>query len=495
MEKKMTREWELYQDIQRRTNGEIYIGVVGPVRTGKSTFIKRFMELCVLPYMEDEVAVNQTTDELPQAAQGKTIMTTEPKFVPAKAVEIELDEKTSCKIRLIDCVGFMVEGVEGHLEDGRERMVRTPWFDTEVPFSKAAHIGTEKVIHEHATLGIVMTTDGSFTDLQREAYEVAEKETIHQLKKIGKPFLIILNCQKPYSEAAKNLAEKMEESYQTKVFPMNVEQMTKDDADKMLQKLLYEFPITKLYFSIPKWTQTLNYDHKVYSSLIENAKEIMSRNYTMSDVMDKGVGEPIGIVEEIRKGQIDLSTGEVGFELTVPERFYYENISELTGEKIEGEYELINLIRELAGSRGVFSKVEEAFHAVTQKGYGVITPQLEDIEVDEPQIVKHGSKYGIRMKALSPSIHLIKANIETEIAPIIGTKEQAEGLLEYMKQGKESEEGFLNTNIFGKTVGELVEDGIRTKIAMMDEASQMKLQETMQKIVNDSNGGMVCIII
>ena len=494
MEKMSTREWELYQDIRQRTNGEIFIGVVGPVRTGKSTFIKRFMELCVLPFMEDETAYSQTLDELPQAAQGKMIMTTEPKFVPAKAATIAMDENTKFRVRLIDCVGFMVQGVEGHLEDGKERMVHTPWFDTEVPFTKAARIGTEKVIHEHATLGIVMTTDGSFTGIDRASYEPAERETVQQLKKIGKPFLLVLNCEKPYSESTRELAERLKKEYQVDVLPMNVEQMSKEDACNLLQNLLYEFPVTRILFQIPRWAQTLELDHRVYQDLLGNARNLMEKYRAMSS-MKEGEVKPEGLVEEIHKRKADLAKGEILFELKLPERCYYENISELTGEQIEGEYELIELLKQLTKSKAVFDKVADAFTAVSQKGYGVVMPQLSEIEIEEPQLVKHGNKYGIRIKAYSPSIHFIKANVETEIAPIIGTKEQAEGLLEYMKQGRESQEGFLNVNIFGKTVGELVEDGMKTKIAMMDEESQMKLQETMQKIVNDSNGGMVCIII
>ncbi|MGN0170564.1 MAG: stage IV sporulation protein A [Lachnospiraceae bacterium] len=494
MEKMSTREWELYQDIRQRTNGEIFIGVVGPVRTGKSTFIKRFMELCVLPFIDDEATYNQTQDELPQAAQGKTIMTTEPKFVPAKAVEIALDENTRFRVRLIDCVGFMVQGVEGHMEDGKERMVHTPWFDTEVPFTKAARIGTEKVIHEHATLGIVMTTDGSITGIDRTNYEPAEKETVMQLKKMGKPFLIVLNCEKPFSEHARELASRLKKEYQVDVLPMNVEQMSKDDAFNLLQNLLYEFPVTRIFFQIPRWTQTLDTDQKVYQDLLQNARKLMEKHKTMSGLQEMEY-QPEGLVEEIHKRKTDLAKGEILFEFKLPERCYYENISELTGEKIDGEYELIELLRALARSKAMFDKVADAYTSVSQRGYGVVIPGLEEIDIEEPQLVKHGNKYGIRIKAYSPSIHFIRANVETEIAPIIGTKEQAEGLLDYMKQGRESQEGFLNVNIFGKTVGELVEDGIKTKIAMMDEESQMKLQETMQKIVNDSNGGMVCIII
>lgn len=496
MERIATSEWELYKDIKERTNGEIYVGVVGPVRSGKSTFIKRFMELCVLPNIVDETLKSQTVDELPQAAVGKTVMTMEPKFVPAKAISIPLQDDTELKIRLIDCVGFMVPGAEGHMEEGKERMVRTPWYDTEVPFSKAAQVGTEKVIKEHSTLGLVMTTDGSFTGIPRMSYEIAERETIEQLKQIGKPFVIVLNCQKPYSDEAKHLAEKLQDEYGVYVVRINAEQMSYEEALSILRNLLYEFSVNRIEFEIPRWTQTLSTQHKIYASLIEKAKYIMREKHTMRQVLNEGVFEADDIINDISRQDIDLARGRVKYKFQVPEKYYFENISELTGQKIEGEYELIDLIRNLSKSKELFEKVKDAYFAACQRGYGVITPELGEIVIEDPQIVKHGNKYGIQMKALSPSIHLIKATIETEIAPIIGSKEQAEGLLRYMKAGKEEgEEGLLNVNIFGKTVGELVEDGMKTKIAMMDGESQQKLQDTMQKIVNDKNGGMVCIII
>ena len=494
MEKLTGQEFHLYKDMKERTGGDIYIGVVGPVRTGKSTFIRRFMELCVLPYLEDDAVIMRATDELPQAAQGKTVMTTEPKFIPAKAAQIALDDEASINVRLVDCVGYMVDGAQGHLENGEERMVMTPWFDTEIPFTKAARIGTQKVIREHATLGVVVTTDGSITDLPRESYVSAEKETIHELKTIGKPFVIVLNSKRPFSDATRQLAETMEREYEATVLPINVEQMRKEDMITLLETLLYEFPVTRISFFIPKWTMTLPVEHKVKDSLLQNAKQIIEQANTMKSMKDK-VYEGGEYIRRITRKNLNYAWGEVEFEIEVPDEYYYENISELTGEEIHGEYELIQLIKNLAAQRKTYVSVEDAMNQVTRNGYGVITPQLTEIEIEDPEIVKHGNKYGIRLKAISPSIHLIRANIETEIAPIIGTKEQAEGLMEYIKAGKNSPEGMWSTNIFGKSVGELVEDGIRDKIRFMDEDSQIKLQETMQKIVNDNNGGMVCIII
>ncbi|MBE5905259.1 MAG: stage IV sporulation protein A [Lachnospiraceae bacterium] len=491
----MDMNFSVYQDIRMRTNGEIYLGVVGPVRTGKSTFIKRFMEACVLPFLTDEVGRQEAIDELPQAAQGKTIMTTEPKFVPAKAAEIVLDEQTKCRVRLVDCVGFMIDGVEGHMENGTERMVHTPWFDSEIPFSKAARVGTQKVIHEHATLGIVMTTDGSFTDIPRMAYEVAEEETVQELKKIGKPFVVVLNTNHPYAEETKTLAKTLRERYQVTVVPMNVEQFSQKDGQELLETLLYEFPIMRWYFEIPEWTRTLPEENEVMESLLKTGRQMIQHMQVMNQVMGK---EPIsgeGLVSEVRKKEINPAGGEVVFTLLVPQSCYYGYISNLTGETIAGEAELLNLLVELSSQKKRVSSLAEAFDNVHRKGYGVMKPQLSEITLKEPQLVKHGNKYGIKIKAFSPSVHLIKANIETEIAPIVGSREQAEGLLAYMKEEGKEKSDFLNINIFGKTVGELVEEGMQRKIAMMDEESQRKLMESMEKIVNDLNGGMVCIII
>ncbi|SFP96800.1 stage IV sporulation protein A [Lachnospiraceae bacterium XBB1006] len=491
----MNMNFSVYQDIRMRTNGEIYLGVVGPVRTGKSTFIRRFMESLVLPFVVEGTQIAEMTDELPQAAQGKTIMTTEPKFVPAKAAELTLGEQAHCKVRLIDCVGFMVDGVEGHLENGVERMVHTPWFDSEVPFSKAARIGTEKVIHEHATVGIVMTTDGSFSEITRSAYEAAEEEIVQELKQIGKPFLIVLNSNHPFAEETVNLAKVLTKKYQVSVLPMNILQFGQKDGQELLEKLLYEFPIVRWHFEIPEWTRLLPEDHRVMQALLKTARKRMQSMRVMNQVLADDIPLEGELVSEIRKNMVNPATGEVDVRLCVPQSCYYEYISELTGETIANEGELVHLLVELSEGKQQVNSLAEAFEHVHRKGYGVVKPQLSEIMLSEPQLMKHGNKFGIRIKAYSPSIHLIKANIETEIAPIVGSREQAEGLLSYMREEGKDKQAFLNINIFGKTVGELVEDGIGQKIAMMDEDSQQKLMESMEKIVNDLNGGMVCIII
>lgn len=488
------KEFDLYKDIQNRTGGEVYLGVVGPVRTGKSTFIKRFMELMVLPFMEDVHSKERTIDELPQSAQGKTIMTTEPKFIPKDAAEIALADETRVKLRLIDCVGFMVDGAAGHMEGDASRMVKTPWFDHEIPFVEAASIGTKKVIQDHATIGVVVTTDGSIGEIPREGYQAAEEKTIQELSVIGKPYVILLNSRKPYSEETSRMAEEMQGKYHAAVIPVNCEQLRKEDVHRILEQILYEFPVVRVEFFIPKWAEMLSAEHPMKAELIRSASGILGSMRRMKDVYSQEF-VPEQYVSRIKVDEVDLSAGCVKICMDIAEKHYYENMSELAGVPISGEYELIALIKEMAGRKEAYEKVSDAFEAVQMKGYGVVGPGLSDIVMEDPVLIRHGNKFGVKMKAVSPSVHMIRANIETEIAPIVGSEEQANDLINYIRQGQQSEEGAWETNIFGKSIGELMEDGIRSKIAMMDDECQMKLQDTMQKIVNDSNGGMVCIII
>lgn len=495
MENKGGREFNLYKDIQGRTNGEIYIGVVGPVRTGKSTFIKRFMDLLVLPYMEDGAKKERTVDELPQSAQGKTIMTTEPKFVPQEAAAITLSDETEMKVRLIDCVGYMVKGANGHMEGDGERMVKTPWSAEEIPFSEAAKIGTEKVICDHATIGIVVTTDGTVGELPRENYLEAERTTVAQLKELGKPFVIVLNCERPYSEEARQLREAMEQEYASTVIPVNCKQMRKEDVMQILSAALMEFPVEEIRFFIPKWTEMLPAEHRVKAELIDLAAEITGAFAHMRDVGKTEWNGKHECVRQIRLLSSNPSDGTVSFTVEVKEPYYYENISEMAGVEIRGEYEMIAMIRELSAMKREYEQVRDALFEVQQKGYGVVMPKLSEISMENPTLIQHGSKFGVKMKAVSPSIHMIRANIETEIAPIVGNKEQAEDLIAYIQQGEEQGDGIWQTNIFGKSVGELMEDGIRSKIQKMDDECRMKLQDTMQKIVNESSGGLVCLII
>ena len=487
--------FQLYKDMKARTNGEIYIGVIGPVRTGKSTFIKRFMDLLVLPNMEDEHMRERTRDEMPQSASGTTIMTTEPKFVPKEAAGIKLAEDVDVKIRLIDCVGFMVDGAAGHTENDAERQVKTPWFDYEIPFTKAASVGTQKVIREHSTIGIVVTTDGSIGNLPRENYVSAEEKTVQELQMIGKPFVILLNCKKPHTEEAKALQKALEEKYRVSVMRVNCEQLKVEDIHDIMRQILFEFPISEVEFFIPKWVEMLSREHPIKQELLQKVKEVMEK---LQDIRSAtaGIGETdSNYIEKIQIEKIEMDSGKVKIRVQFDERFYYEVLSELTGTSIHGEYELISVMKELSAMKSEYTQIKDAFADVKLKGYGVVSPKREEIRLDEPTIIKQGNKYGVKIRSEAPSVHMIRANIETEIAPIVGNEEQARDLVEYLKSESETEGGVWETNIFGKSVEELVMDGMRNKIAMINDESQVKLQDTMQKIVKDSNGGLVCIII
>lgn len=489
-------QYSVYRDIKARTGGEIYLGVVGPVRTGKSTFIKRFMELLVLPAMEDEHLKNQTRDELPQSAGGKTIMTTEPKFIPKEAAKIRLDDGIEARVRLIDCVGFMVEGAAGHVENEKERLVKTPWYEYQIPFTKAAEIGTRKVITDHSTIGLVVTTDGSIGDLKRDAYISAEEKTVQELKSLGKPFLILLNSTRPYSEETVNLAEEMGRKYGVTVLPVNCEQLKKEDIFHILEQVLKEFPVTQMNFYIPKWLEILPADHWLKSGVISAVRELLGKVSQMKDITGALMNVVTDTIRGMKVGRMDLSDGTVSVDVEVDDSFYYQILSDYVGLPIEGEYQLMQTLSNLAKMKQEYEKVQNAISQVRLRGYGVVTPERSEIILDEPQVIKHGNKYGVKMKAEAPSINMIKAHIETEIAPIVGSQQQAEDLIAYIKQNaKESEDGIWNTNIFGKSIEQIVEDGIQAKVSQVTEDCQMKLQDTLQKIINDSNGGMICIII
>ena len=486
--------YDLYSDIKNRTGGEIYIGVLGPVRTGKSTFIKRFMEEMVLPYMEDEHARNRAQDELPQSAGGKTITTTEPKFIPNEAANVVLSGEIPVSVRLIDCVGYMVEGAAGHMEEDVERMVKTPWYDYEIPFTQAAEIGTDKVMNDHSTIGLVITTDGSFGEIPRGNYLEAEEKTIQALKKLRKPFLVLVNSQKPYSEDAKRVAGEITEKYGVSAVTVNCEQLKKEDIHMLLENVLYEFPISSMEFYMPKWVEMLPEENRMKQDLVQRVKQLMKDYNTIRDVLEKPVDLESEYIRRCKTDTVRLSDGCIRITLDVEESYYYEMLTEMVGENISDEYQLISKLKSFAAMKHEYAKVLDAVNMVRIKGYGVVTPDKDEIILERPELIKHGNKFGVKIKASSPSIHMIRANIETEIAPIVGTQEQAEDLIAFINQ-TDAQNGIWGTNIFGKTVEQLVNDGITAKVAVIGEESQMKLQDTMQKIVNDSNGGMVCIII
>lgn len=484
----------VYRDIQARTDGQFLVGVVGPVRTGKSTFIRRFMELLALPAMDEQTGA-EVRDQLPLSGSGKTITTVEPKFIPREAVDVTLGEDIPVKLRLIDCVGFMVPDAAGNMENERERMVKTPWFDREIPFHQAAEIGTQKVIQEHSTIGLVVTTDGSFGEIPRGNFEESEARTVQELKKQGKPFLILVNSQRPYREETVKLTLKLQEKYQAAVMAVNCEQLRKEDIVRILEKILYEFPVSQVEFYIPKWVELLPVSHYLKAELLQQIRAIMGKLSCIRDMKSENLQVDSEYVKGVSLEQVNLADGVVKARMDIREQYYYQVMSELTGVSITGEYQLIHTLKELAGMRNEYVKVQRAIESVRGTGYGVVIPEKNEITLEDPVVIRQGSKFGVKIKSASPSIHMIKANIETEIAPIVGSQEQAEDLISFIRENAKEDGGIWKTNIFGKSIEQLVEDGIRTKIAQISEESQVKLQDTMQKIVNDSKGGMICIII
>ena len=494
-EDNMREQFDVYSDIKDRTGGEMYIGVVGPVRTGKSTFIKRFMETLVLPKLDEGAEKNRTIDELPQSGSGRTITTTEPKFIPKEAADISLNDETDIKVRLVDCVGYMVEGATGHLEEEKERLVKTPWYDYEIPFTKAAHIGTKKVMTDHATIGIIMTGDGSFGEIDRESFIPAESEIIDEMKALGKPFIVVLNSVRPGSPDVIELAEKMTEKYGVKVLPVNCDQLKSKDIIEILKNILLEFPISRIRFYIPKWAETLEMDNPIKLALLDYAKQVLSDVTNMKNVYDT-VKPESEYISASTIANIDLKDGTVDFNINIPEKYYYDMLSGLLDARVNNEYEFLKMLKDVSARKKEYSRVADAMESVLMKGYGLVMPEKENITLAEPELIKHGSKYGIKIKANAPSLHFIKANVSTEIAPIVGSEEQAKDFLANMKeQLKNSPEALWNINIFGKTVEQMVEEGLISKSNKINDESQIKLQDTMEKIINDSNGGMVFIII
>ena len=483
--------FQVYKDIEARTGGEIYIGVAGPVRTGKSTFIKRFMELMVLPKLPEGHLKAIARDELPQSAAGKTIMTTEPKFIPKEAAEIALEDGITARVRLVDCVGFMVEGAAGH----EERLVKTPWYDHEIPFTQAAEIGTRKVIRDHSTIGIAVTTDGSFGELKRNDYLEAENETVRELKEIGKPFVMLLNSARPYAEETRELAEKLEKDHGVTVLPMNCEQLKQEDVETILATVLKEFPVTELRFHIPRWMEILPEDHPLKAAAIESAREILKKADQMKDVGGENLAPAGAGIREMTVSRMEMADGTVEIQVKTEESCYFKVISEFSGVPVRDEYELFHTMARLSSMESEYEKVKNALSQVRARGYGIVMPHRSEIVLEEPELIRHGNKYGIKIHAQAPSINLIKAHIETEIAPIVGSEEQARDLIAYIKKSAQKEDGVWETSIFGKSVEQIVEDGMEAKISQMTEDCQAKLQDTLQKIINDSNGGMICIII
>ncbi len=490
-------EHSIYQDIAERTGGDIYIGVVGPVRTGKSTFIKRFMESLVLPNIDDSYSRDRARDEMPQSAAGKTVMTTEPKFVPDEAVTIRIDDCASLRVKMIDCVGYIVSEALGTIENGQPRMVHTPWQEEPMPFVEAAEMGTEKVIREHSTIGMLITSDGSIGEISRESYVPAEERIVSELKSLGKPFAMVLNSANPSSEEAIALAYELEEKYQVPVALVSCIDLDAEDIRHILELVLHEFPVSEINVALPGWMDALEQDHPIKASLRNSvcacADKIRKTGDLKDAFADLGNNE---YVQSFHIEDIDLGTGKARISVKFDDALYYSVISELTGFEIPDETALIALLKNLSSMKEQYDRVSEALAMAEEKGYGIVMPTIDELHLEEPQIVKQSGGYGVRLCASAQSIHLIRANIETEINPIVGTEQQSQELIKYMLREFEEEPGKIwESNVFGKSLYELVNEGLHTKLEHMPEESRTKLSETLERIINEGSGGLICIIL
>ncbi len=490
-------ERNVYRDISQRTDGDVYIGVVGPVRTGKSTFIKRFMDALVLPNIRDESIYRRTVDELPQSSAGRTIMTTEPKFIPEESVAVELDDNISFKVRMIDCVGYLVDSALGHSEEDAPRMVRTPWSEQEMPFDDAAELGTKKVITDHSTIGLVITTDGSFGEIPREDYEESEQRVIAELQAINKPFIVLLNSSHPDSESARSLAEELSARYQVPVLPVSCMELSEEEIRRVLAQLLFEFPVREIKVDIPKWVVSLDKDHWLKSAVfdcIRGAADGMEKIREIRQALD--AMQACEFVTSTTLEALDLGVGSASVSVVIEPELFYQVLSERTGLDIADECELMRLMESLAQKQQEFDKIARAYEQVKETGYGIVMPTIDELTLEEPQIIKQSGKYGIRLKASAPSIHLMKVETQTEVTPIVGSEQQSQELVSYLlKEFEESPEKIWESNIFGKSVHELVNEGLHNKLYRMPADARRKIGETIQKIINDGCNGLICIIL
>ncbi len=490
-------EYNIYKDIAERTGGDVYLGVVGPVRTGKSTFIKKFMDLFVIPNMSDKHQILRATDELPQSADGKTIMTTEPKFIPNEAVEVNIADNAKMRVRLIDCVGYIVDSALGHIENGVPRMVTTPWSEEPIEFGIAAEIGTKKVICDHATIGILVTTDGSITDIERDSYAEAEARVAEELSRQGKPYVIILNTKYPTMPETEELRQYLAQKYNTPVISVNCAELDTDGINKILEQILMSFPITEIGINLPDWVSVLPEDNNIKNALYSTCFSATENIVTLSE-LDNALNTmtQCDYVQSAVLDNIDLGTGKALLNIEIPKEFFYKVVKDFSGFDISSEGKLLSLLSSLAEMKAEYDKVQIALREVENKGYGIVTPTIEQLSLEEPEIVRQGSRFGVKLKASAPSVHMIKANIQTEICPIVGTEKQSEELVHYLlSEFSENPTEIWQSNIFGKSLHELVNEGLNNKLSRMPDEAQIKLQETLQKIINEGSGGLICIIL
>ncbi len=491
------QSYDVLEDIAKRTQGDIYIGVVGPVRTGKSTFIKKFMDQLVIPNIANTFKKERAQDELPQSAQGRTIMTTEPKFIPNEAVEISFHENSKFNVRLIDCVGYIVDSALGHIENDHPRMVSTPWYEEPIPFSQAAEIGTKKVINEHSTIGLVVTTDGSISEIPREDYREAEKRVISELKALRKPFVVVLNSAHPYAPETEEIRIAMEAEYGVPVMPLNCQEASNLELLSVIESVLYEFPLKEIGFDVPAWLDGLTIDHWLKASIFGAIRDVVKNTTNVREVKNAVAAlEEFDFAKKVSVADIAPGEGKMRIKLETEDGLFYQIISEATGFEVTADDRLLSLLTELAQVKKEYDKISVAISEVKRKGYGIVSPTIDELTLEEPEIVKQGNRFGVRLKARAPSIHMIRADIETEVSPIVGTEKQSEELVHYLlKEFETDPKEIWNSNIFGKSLHELVNEGLHNKLYHMPEDAQIKLQETLQKIINEGSGGLICIIL
>lgn len=493
----MSPNVSIYQDMARRTAGSIYIGVVGPVRTGKSTFIKRFMETQILPYMENTYRRDRAKDELPQSGSGRTIMTAEPKFVPEEAAQVQMEDGATFNVRLVDCVGYMVPSAVGQYEDLAPRMVMTPWYDYEIPMTEAAELGTRKVITDHSTVGIVVTTDGTVTEIPREDYLEAEQRCIKELQALEKPFVVLLNSAFPHREETAALAEELEKQYGARCIPVNCTAMEETEIAEILKSLLYEFPLQELNLYLPPWVDALPSEHPIKSGIYQSVGAETKQLYHVRDLYDclnkLEAEEDIGGTE-IRS--VNLGTGLAEAEIHLPRELFYTTVSEESGLDVSDDGDIMQLLTELSRVKVEYAKVAGALKNARETGYGIVMPGVEELNLEDPEIVKQGGRYGVRMKASAPSIHMIRADIETTVSPIVGNEKQSEEMVNYLLQEFEGDTGKIwQSNIFGRSFHEIVGEDLQAKLKRMPEDAQKKMRQALERIINEGGGGLICIIL